>query len=201
MSTVAPDTIGGFNRFLDDQQKAPGTASISLHQFDHEYETVLNGIDVKRAQPLTSATFVPRGNTALMDAIGRSIVDTGSRIERMPNHERPEKVVMVIVTDGRENASKEYNQAKVHEMITHQRDKYAWEFVFLGANQDAIKAATNLGMAAGNAMSYAHNAAGSTKAFASVGSNLKKFRCGTVMDMAYTDEDRLEQLKAGLKKP
>jgi hypothetical protein len=198
---VAPDTIGGFNRFLDDQQKAPGTASISLHQFDDQYETVLNGIDVKRAQPLTNATFVPRGNTALMDAIGRSIVDTGSRIERMPNHERPEKVVMVIVTDGQENASKEYNQAKVHEMITHQQDKYAWEFVFLGANQDAIKAATNLGMAAGNAMTYAHNAAGSTAAFAAVGSNLRMMRTGTKRSMSYSEAQRAEQLKAGLKNP
>lgn len=197
MSAVANDTIGGFNRFLEDQQKAPGTAAITLHQFDDQFETVLKAVDVKSAQPLTHQTFVPRGNTALLDAIGRAIGDTGARLAAGPS----EKVVFVIITDGQENASHEYNQAKVHEMIEHQRDKYQWEFVFLGANQDAIKAATNLGMNAANAMTYAHNAAGTSQAFAAVSGNLSAMRSGTKRSMSYTDEQRLEQKKAGAKQP
>lgn len=199
MASVAPDTIGGFNTFLDDQKKAPGTASISLHQFDDEYETVLGGVDIQKANPLTTATFVPRGNTALMDAIGRSIVDTGARIDGKPDAEKPEKVVFVIITDGQENASKEYNQAKVHEMISHQRDKYSWEFVFLGANQDAIKAATNIGVRAGTSMTYAGNSAGVAAACVAVSSNLRSFRSGDSTTMDFDDEQRVAQRKARAK--
>lgn len=197
MSSVATDTIGGFNRFLDDQKKTPGTASLTLHQFNHEYETRIPTSDIQKAPELTTETFVPRGNTALLDAIGRSIVDTGSRLEKTPEDQRPERVVFVIITDGQENASREYNPAKVHEMITHQQDKYQWQFVFLGANQDAIKAATNLGMRAGNAMTYAANRIGTQNAFAATSANLRSMRVGATMNMSYTAEQRKKQKDAG----
>lgn len=193
MASVAEDTIGGFNRFLDDQRKVPGSANITLHQFDHEFETVMKGEDIQKAKSLTGETFVPRGSTALLDAIGRGIGETGSRLGSDP----AQKVVFVIITDGHENASQEYTPTKVHEMIEHQRTKYAWEFVFLGANQDAIKAATNLGVPAGNAMKYASNAAGTKAAFASAGSNLIMYRCSMSADMAFNDKDKEEQYKAG----
>jgi Mg-chelatase subunit ChlD len=199
MSSVADDTIGGFNRFLSDQRNAPGTAVITLHQFDDLFETPIKAQDVKIAPELTSKTFVPRGNTALLDAIGRSIVDTGARLQAIDENLRAEKVVMVIITDGQENASHEYNHAKVFEMILHQRDKYKWEFVFLGANQDAIKAATNLGMAAGNAMTYASNSKGTAAAFAATSSNLRAMRCGSAASMAYSADDRDRQAKADLQ--
>lgn len=200
MASVAPDTIGGFNRFLDDQQKAPGTAAITLHQFDHEFETVLDAKPIGEAKPLDGTTFVPRGNTALMDAIGRAITGTVSRLEKTPDADRPEKVVFVIVTDGQENASREFNHAKVHEMITHQKEKYQWEFVFLGANQDAIKAAGNIGIQAANAMTYAHNKAGTVAAFASTSNNLMRMRSGATTTMDYSAEDRLKQTRAGVSK-
>lgn len=193
MASVAEDTIGGFNRFLDDQRKVPGSANITLHQFDDEFETVMKGEDIQKAKSLTGETFVPRGNTALLDAIGRGIGETGSRLGSEP----AQKVVFVIITDGHENASQEYAPAKVHEMIEHQRTKYAWEFVFLGANQDAIKAATNLGVPAGNAMKYASNKVGTEKLYASVGANMAMFRCSTKADMAWTAKDKEEQDKAG----
>ena len=197
MASVADDTIGGFNRFLTDQRNAPGSAVITLHQFDDQFETPIKAQDVKTAPELTGKTFVPRGNTALLDAIGRAIGDTGSRMQALSENDRAEKVVMVIITDGQENASHEYNHAKVFEMIGHQRDKYKWEFVFLGANQDAIKAATHLGMAAGNAMTYAANSKGTNAAFASTSANLRAMRCGASASMAYSDKDRDEQSKAG----
>jgi len=197
MASVADDTIGGFNRFLDDQRTTPGTAAITLHQFDDQFETPIHAQDVKAAPQLTSKTFVPRGNTALLDAIGRAIGDTGARMEAAGENERAEKVVFVIITDGHENASHEYNHGKVFEMIEHQRSKYAWEFVFLGANQDAIKVASNLGMSAGNAINYAANAIGTKKAFAATSANLRSFRSGRSASMAYSKADRDEQSKAG----
>lgn len=199
MSSVADDTIGGFNRFLNDQRTAAGTAVITLHQFDHEFETMIKGIDVRSAHELTDKTFVPRGNTALLDAIGRAIGDTGNRMNALPENERADKVVFVIITDGHENASHEYDHAKVFEMISHQRDKYKWEFVFLGANQDAIKAATNLGMAGANAMTYAANSVGTRSAFASTSSNLRSLRAGGQSTMAYSKSDRDAQKLAGAK--
>lgn len=198
MASVAGDTIGGFNRFLEDQQKAPGTACITLHQFDHEFETRIKAQDIAAAPKLTPETFVPRGNTALLDAIGRAIVDTGARLGAMPEAERAGKVVFVIITDGYENASVEYNRGRIHEMITHQTEKYAWEFVFLGANQNAIATAGSVGIVASKAMTFADNSEGTTAAFCSVSSNLRAYRSGSKFDMAYEPGDREAQAKAGV---
>ncbi len=199
MQSVASDTIGGFNTFLAAQRKAPGTASITLHQFDHEFETPIKAQDVQYAPELNAVTFVPRGNTALLDAIGRAVVDTASRMEAASPDQRAEKVVVVIITDGHENASREYTKAKVLEMISHQREKYSWEFVFLGANQDAIGTGSGLGISAANSMTYAANSVGTTKAFESTGLNLTAMRSGGAASMAYSAKDRSEQLKAGVK--
>lgn len=198
MASVVDDTIGGFNRFLDDQRKAPGTAVITLHQFDDQFETPMKAQDVKSAPQLTARTFVPRGMTALLDAIGRAIGDTGARLQSLDENERAAKVVFVIITDGHENASHEYNHARVFEMIEHQRSRYNWEFVFIGANQDAIKVASKLGMPIGNAINYAANAVGTQAVFGSASSNLVRLRSGNVKSMAFTDEDREKQKKAGL---
>lgn len=197
MATVARDTIGGFNRFLDDQKAVSGTADITLHQFDDQFDIVLDTADIKSAEHLTDKTFVPRGNTALLDAIGRAINQTGNRLELTPERAKAAKVVFVIITDGKENASKEYDKDKVFEMIKHQTDKYQWQFVFLGANQDAIAAAAGIGICAANAMKYAHNAVGTQALFCSTSDNLRSFRTGASADMAYSDEDRKKQEKAG----
>lgn len=198
MASVADDTIGGFNRFLNDQKSAPGTAIISLHQFDDVFETVINGQDIKSAPELTSKTFVPRGSTALLDAIGRAIKDTGSRLENASDADKAEKIVFVIVTDGHENASHEYNQADVFKMIEHQKTKYLWEFVFIGANQNAIKTASGIGISGANAMSYASNAVGTKAVFRSVSSNLRSYSGGMSAGMAFTEDDKEAQTKAGL---
>jgi hypothetical protein len=199
MSSVAEDTIGGFNRFLNDQKKAPGTADITLYRFDHEFETAIDAKDVRTAPELTSETFVPRGNTALLDAIGRAVVQTGKRIGDLKPEDRPEKVVFVIITDGHENASTEYTRARIMEMIQHQESKYAWDFVFLGANQDAINTGAGIGIGALKAMTYASNKAGTDAAFATLASNMTSMRSGGKKDMSYTEEDRKKQKEAGAK--
>lgn len=198
MSHGADDTIGGFNKFLDDQKAAPGTATISLHQFDHEFQTLINAKDIKSAEHLSSKTFVPRGQTALLDAIGRSIKDTGSRLENSTEHERAEKVVFVIITDGMENASHEFSHSKIKEMIEHQKTKYSWEFVFLGAELDAKGVATDIGISGANAMANANNKMGKKAMYASASSNLRSYRMGTKVDMSWTMDDLGEQIKAGL---
>jgi Mg-chelatase subunit ChlD len=198
MASVADDTIGGVNRFLKDQKSAPGTATISLHQFDDVFETVINGKDIQSTPELSSSTFVPRGNTALLDAIGRAIKDTGARLDNAKPEDKAEKVVFVIVTDGHENASHEYNQANVFEMIEHQKAKYSWEFVFIGANQNAIKTASGIGISGANAMSYAANSVGTQAVFRSTSSNLRKMRSGEKISMSWEAEDKEAQIKAGL---
>ena len=149
------------------------------------------------ARPLDGETFVPQGSTALLDAIGRTINDTGKRLERMAEDQRPEKVIFVVLTDGEENASREFSAEKVNDMITHQRDAYKWEFVFLGANQDAITTASRLGIQPQNALTYAANSVGTKQAYRSLSANMLKMRSGATSDMGFTDEDREEQEKAG----
>lgn len=198
MSTVANDTIEGFNRFLADQQKAPGTAAITLYQFNDEFlDTTIQAQDIKTAPKLTDETFVPRGFTALLDAIGHAVTNTGERLDKMPVHDRPGKVVFVILTDGEENSSHEYTREKIFEMIKHQREKYSWEFVFLGADQDAIQAGQRLGVSFTNCMTYAKTVKGTLDAFAATASNLSAFRSGATQSIAYTASQHAEQQKEG----
>lgn len=195
MSAVRDDTIGGFNAFIEGQRKVPGECNVSLMQFDDQFDTVYSGKAVAEAPLLNAETFVPRGSTALLDAIGRTINATGARLSALTEDQRPAKVLFVIVTDGGENASKEFNRAKVFEMIGTQKSTYKWDFVFLGANQDAIQAGSSLGIAAASSMTYASNSAGTQKAFASVGRMATDYRSGG--SATFTSQDRDEQAKAG----
>ncbi len=169
MSNVATDTIGGFNTFLDSQKKTPGTATFTLHQFDGKFETVVNAEDIQKVQDLTSKTFVPRGMTALLDAIGRSVTDAGARLEKLPEGERPAKVIFVILTDGYENSSREFTREQIFKMVEHQKEKYSWEFVYLGANQDAIQVGGSLGINAQSSMTYASNTLGTQALYRGLG--------------------------------
>lgn len=196
MASIAADTIGGFNTFLKDQKEAAGTAEISLYQFDDIFEANYVGKNIQETEDLTSKTFVPRGSTALLDAIGRSIVETGERLSKNP----AEKVVFVIITDGGENASREYTRDKIFEIITEQKNIWKWEFVFLGANQDAISVGSSFGINAGNSMTYAANSVGTTMAFCSVSKNLSSMRSGVKTDMSYETSDYKAQEDAGVIK-
>lgn len=157
MHVVREATVNGYNTFVREQAKLPGQALLSLVQFDDQYDTVYSGVECSQVKPLTEAAFIPRGNTALLDAIGRTIDTVGVRLDAMPEAQRPGKVVIVIHTDGMENASRRYTRSQVFEMITHQREVYGWDFVFLGANQDAIAAGAAIGVPAHSSLSYAHD--------------------------------------------
>lgn len=199
MAPVTKETLAGFNKFLDEQKKAQGTATLTLHQFDHEHETPIKAQDVRHIAPITSETYVPRGNTALLDAMGRAITETGRRLDAMPERDRPSKVVVVVITDGEENSSREFTRPRVMALIKHQQDKYSWEFVFMGANQDAIQAGVNYGFMAAKSMSYAANTAGVTDSFGSIASNVGAFRSGLKCSMTFEASDYEKQAKAGAK--
>ena len=201
MESVKQDTIGGFNNFLSEQQKVEGEASLSLVQFDDQYEVVYENRDIQAAARLTEATFQPRGSTALFDAVGRTINAVGARLAALPEQERPDSVLFVIMTDGFENASREFTAAKINEMISHQRDVYQWEFMFIGANQDAVLSARAIGIQAGAALTYAANEEGTQIAFSLVADKVRNYRVSKdVESLRFNDEDRERQNKAGAKK-
>lgn len=136
MSSARKDVIGGINAFLDEQSKDEKPVNITLVQFDDKYQVDYKNINVKLADRLNTKTYVPRGSTALYDAIGRSVNDLGAQLSKMNEEDRPQRVVVVIYTDGEENASREYTLEQVKSMITHQQDVYNWQILFLGAGLD-----------------------------------------------------------------
>lgn len=198
MQSIAADTIGGFNKFLHEQKLVPGQCTVALVQFDSQsIDTLYHGVPIAAVADLTSRSFVPRGGTPLFDAIGQTINATGKFLKDKPDNERPAKVVFVIITDGEENASREFTREKVFEMIRHQRDAYKWEFVFLGANQDAMAVGQSIGVAAANNITFAANSVGTQSLYHSTSSNLASFRMGTKKDMSFEPSDYDKQKQAG----
>lgn len=172
MEPIDKDTCGGLNTFIAEQRKAEGRATMTLVRFNGTYELDYLDKPIAEVKPLT--TLYPMGGTALNDAIGKTIDELGGRLSRLPEAERPGKVVVVIVTDGEENASKVFTAAQIKEKIEHQRHNYNWQFVFLGANQDAIANARALGISAAHSANYSMS--NSREAFTETSSNLRGFR-------------------------
>jgi hypothetical protein len=187
MESCKESTVAGFNEFIRTQREIPGEATVKLVQFDDQYETVFDK-PLKECPELTQNTFVPRGSTALLDAQGRTIVELGQELAALPEQERPSKVIVVTLTDGLENASKQYNLDKIGEMIREQRDKYNWDFVFLGANQDAIATAAAMSIPLPSAMSYSTSKAGVAATMAAVSHYVGAARKGNAA--AFSAEDR-----------
>lgn len=148
MNSITDDAIGSFNAFLAEQQKLKGKALLTLILFDDKYDIVHNGIDIQDIKPLDKNTYVPRGMTALLDAIGKTINSVRERINNMPEDQRPEKVLVGILTDGHENASHEYNRNAIMKLIDEKDE--GWEFLYLAANQDAIREGSSIGIGMNN---------------------------------------------------
>lgn len=165
MSGLAADTIGGFNELIEKQKKIEGDAYVTTVLFDHEYEVLHDHVALGEVAPLTDKEYFARGSTALLDAVGRTIDSVGARLAATPEEERPEHVVFVITTDGMENASREYTAKQVREMVEHQQQKYSWQFVFLGANMDAVSEARNLGISAKYAADFTPSHSGVRKMY------------------------------------
>lgn len=153
MAGLESDTVGGFNAFVKKQSELDGETILTTVLFDDEYEVLWSGIDAKSAK-LTEDEYFVRGTTALLDAVGKTILDVGYRLSKTNEDRRSGKVIFVITTDGMENASREFTYEKVKELIQHQQEKYSWEFIFMGANIDVAKEADSLGINLENSFNF-----------------------------------------------
>ena len=151
MSSIKNDIEGGLKTFVEKQKNELGECSVSLFQFDAEYESVFENQDIKS---VPNITVNPRGMTALFDAIGKTINSVGERLSKTLEDDRPELVIVNVITDGFENSSKEFTKDQIKKLIKHQTDKYNWKFIFLGANQDAVLSGTDYGFVAGSSLTY-----------------------------------------------
>lgn len=194
MQQIRSATEEGFNTFVAEQLEEEGSATMTLAQFDHEFQEVF--VDRPLAE-VPRLDLQPRGRTALLDSIARLVNDTGARLATLPESERPGTVIVGIMTDGLENASREYDHAAIKELITHQEEKYAWTFLYLGANQDAIEVGAQLGVAAERSMTYSD--VGTADALAATSQMVRGMRSKVADGMApaaaraasgYSDEQR-----------
>ena len=154
MSGLEKDTIGGFNSMLDRQKAENGDAVVSTVLFDHESQVIHDRVPIAKVEPLTQQQYFTRGSTALLDALGGAIHHIGNVHRYAREEDRPEKTIFIITTDGFENASRQYSAEKVRAMVKHEQEKYGWEFLFLGANIDAITVARDYGIAPERAVRY-----------------------------------------------
>jgi hypothetical protein len=166
MGSISADIIGGFNKFLDDQKNQGGKMTLTLAQFDNEYELLQDMVEIAAAKNLNPQTYSPRGSTALYDSLSKLIADTGHSLFRMDEKERPGNVIFVILTDGQENCSKRTTRQMIVDQIEHQTKQYNWHFEYIGANQDSFAAGVAMGNRAGSNLNYAAGAAGVAGVFA-----------------------------------
>lgn len=153
MSGLEKDTIGGFNAFVKRQCELDGETVLTAVLFDDQYEIFCSGAPANSFH-LTNDEYYVRGTTALLDAVGKTIVDVGRRLSQVKEEDRPRKIIFVITTDGMENASQEFTYERVKDLIRHQQEKYSWEFIFMGANIDVAKEAESIGIKEENAFHF-----------------------------------------------
>lgn len=173
MASIKDDTIGGVNQFIQIQKAEPGEMTFTLCQFDNIYETVYDFRPVAEIAALTDQTYIPRGSTALLDSACQLIIDTGKKLEAMPEASRPERVMVVIITDGEENASRQQTKESLAKLVKHQEDVYKWQFVYIGANQDSFSEGANIGM---HGVNYEASAGGTAAMYAAVSKNISANR-------------------------
>lgn len=175
MASTASDAEGGLREFINTQRKVEGEAYITFYRFDNEIERVFDERPIRLVED-RDLRLSPRGSTALLDAMGRAIHEVGDRLARRAEWSRPEKVYIVVITDGYENASREFTAQRINELITQQRDKYSWEFVFIGANQDAITSAAAIGIAPQYSLTFNQSHKGYLNTYAALSSNITRGR-------------------------
>lgn len=183
MASIRSDMEGGFDAFLDSQRKVGGRATLSLSQFNNRASVVHGPRTLNDVPPLV---LQPYGSTALLDALGDTITRTGEWLASLDESYRPGKVIFVTITDGEENASREWTKKAVFDLISAQRNDYKWEFMFLGANQDAITVANDLGMSRGTTITYDTAKTGQT--YTALSSAVTRSRTGATAD--FTNAER-----------
>ena len=189
MASIRDDMVGGLTAMLAEQAAEPGLLTVDIVTFDTEIELQCSLADPKAV----TVTLDPRGGTALYDAVGQSVTEFGRVLAALPEHARPETVQVVVVTDGDENSSREFGRDAVRALVTQQKEQYAWDFVFLGANQDAVFAGQRLGFDADSSMTYAAGAEGVAGMSASMGRYVKDVRSKT--KRGFDSVERLQSMR------
>lgn len=191
MQPMQEPAVAAFNDFLQAQLAVPGEARLTLVQFDDCYEVPVASLRLQDVPQLTAATYVPRGSTALLDAIGRTIRDLDIRLQKLPSAQQPAKVILAIFTDGEENASTEYSAKHISDLIRLYRDTKGWEFLFLAANQDAITNAAKMNMGHGTSgnVNYSLDGIRSTGKALARKVRASRLKASGQMDAAATADD------------
>jgi Mg-chelatase subunit ChlD len=201
MESIRDDAIGGFNAFIKEQQKVKGRATLSLVQFDSQdpYEVIHDFRDIQTVPELTRDTYVPRASTPLLDAMGRGINDLEKQLAGIKD--KPAKVLMVVITDGQENASQEFKREQIVRMIKDKEEKAKWQFVFLSADLGGINEAMDLGVKYSLSIAFDKTSKGTMHAYASLSNNIAEFRSGVADDMEFRPSQRAEQELEKKRKP
>lgn len=185
MNSVRDDAEGAVAAFIEAQQAEPGRCLVQLSDFDTEYREVY---PLTPISDVPAYTLQPRGGTALLDGIGRLVTGLGTELAAMPEAERPGRVIVVVQTDGHENSSREWDLKGINTLITQQRERYSWDFVFLGAGPDAIDTAQSYGFAAGSAIAYTPSGGGTRSVVAAASGYVSRARTGA--PTSFTDQER-----------
>ena len=182
MAGLEADTIGGFNAMVEKQKKEPGEAFLSAVLFNQESAVIYDRMDIRKVEPMTDRQYCVGGSTALLDAIGGAVHHIANVHKYAREEDRPGKTVFVITTDGMENASRRYSYPEVQRMVRHEQEKYGWEFLFLGANMDAISAARSFGIREDRAVRYACDSVGTSLNFEVTAQAISGLRKGRGID-------------------
>ena len=200
MSGLEKDTIGGFNSMLEKQKKEDGEALVTTVLFDNRYELLHDRINIKGISHITDEEYYVRGTTALLDAIGRTIIKIENAHKHTLESERPSKVLFVITTDGMENASTRYNYEKIRRMIEDKKKEFGWEFIFLGANIDAVKAARDIGISEDRASNYNCDSEGTILNYEVISETVSRVRSNKAIDRDWKDRIEKDYKKRGEKR-
>ena len=196
MMAIANDTIGGFNAFVEQQQAEEGRARLTLVLFDNVVETPWEHIDIESAPKLDEKTYFVRGGTALLDAVGATVSEVRGRIAQMHADEKPDGVLVLVMTDGHENQSSEYSLEQVRNLIKTTQDEEDWGYVFIGADIDAFAAGGQLGVAAGGMSGVCRDKGGTYEAYSKMSRAASSYRSGKGVgnvDEALSNNDRLSE--------
>ena len=199
MSGLEKDTIGGFNSLVEKQKKEKGKAYISTVLFDNHSQVLHDRVSVDKINPMTDKDYFVRGSTALLDAIGGAIHHIGNVHKYARAEDRPDKTLFIITTDGMENASRIYTYEKVKQMINRRKEKYGWEFLFIGANIDAVETAARYGIDADRAVNYHADEKGTHILYATVSETICNMRTNAPIEADWSDEINNDYQKRGKK--
>lgn len=191
MNKIEEDTKGGFNSLLEEQRNEDGEATITLYEFNDRVERLFQAKPVEQVPELTDENYSPGGRTALYDAMTMAIKNTGQRIAKLESQDRPDHVLVIVLTDGKENASETPHET-IKELIELRQEEDEWEFLFIGANQDAVLTAKEMGMKKDRALTMSHNAEGTQAAYESTSEQISQLR-QEGKSGGYTEEDRRRQ--------